>query len=115
MVFTPGPRELPVACTLGPTDGIERMQRWQRLLDAADPAFSRAGNRLTVRFVEPAGHSGVLAELEVLAAAERECCAFLDWDVSSAGQPTLTITAKSAEDLDAVAGLFTRPAHRVPD
>ncbi|MBA2414773.1 MAG: hypothetical protein H0V64_02530 [Geodermatophilaceae bacterium] len=42
----------------------------------------------------------------MLAAAERECCAFLDWDVSAVDRPTLTITADNPEDLDAIAGQF---------
>lgn len=103
MPFTPDPHELPVACTLGPADGMNRMQRWRRLASAADPVAEREDTRLTVRF---APRPGVLDELHALAAAERECCAFLDWDVSAAGQPTLRITAGSAEDLDAVAGLL---------
>ena len=103
MTVAPDPRELPVACTLGLVDGMERMQRWQRLVDVANPAFDRADNRLTVGFT---GGAGVLEELQVLAAAERECCAFLDWDVSVVDRPTLTITADNPEDLDAIAGQF---------
>lgn len=99
----PDPGRLPVACTLTGSEGMDRMARWEQLAVAAPPVVVRDDRALTVRFAD---RPGVLAELRTLAAAERECCAFLDWQVSTDGQPTLTVTATDPTDLDAVAGLF---------
>ena len=77
-----GRAELPVACTLGPADGAERMRRWQRLAAAADPVSRREEGRLVVRY-QPM--PGVLEELRDLAGAEADCCSFADWAVTEQG------------------------------
>ncbi len=88
----PGGRaELPVACTLGPADGAERMRRWQRLAAAAAPVSRREEDRLVIRY-QPG--PGVLDELRDLAGAEADCCSFAEWTVTEqAGHPTLVVSA----------------------
>ncbi len=86
-----GRAELPPACTLDAGDGAERLHRWQQLAVAAAPAARLAGHRLEVRY-QPG--TGVLAELQALARAEAECCAFADWSVTQdGGTPVLLVTA----------------------
>jgi hypothetical protein len=98
--------ELPVACTLGPDDGPARMRRWQVLGEKGRPTARRSGHRLEVRYqAEP----GVRDELEALAAAERQCCAFVAWDVSHEGHhAVLHVTADpgAPDDVAPIAALF---------
>lgn len=87
----PSSVDLPLACTLGPADGPERMRRWRALAATANPTAQRNGRELEVRF-QPG--PGVLAELEELTAAERQCCSFVTWTVTQdANQPVLHVTA----------------------
>ena len=100
------PRELPIACNLGPDGGADRMRRWKALVETASPNASREGRILEVRF-EPG--SGVLDELAALAAAEKECCAFVTWTVTEdQGSPVLRVLAKpdSPDDVDSIATLL---------
>ena len=101
--------ELPIACSLGPGDGAERMRRWRVLVGAANPIASRGGRILEVRFQPGAG---ILDELVALAAAEQECCSFVTWTVTDdAGTPVLRVLAKpdSPDDVARIASLFGAP------
>jgi hypothetical protein len=71
---------LPVACTLGPADGARRLEEWRGLAATAGLGRDLVGRTLTVRFRDL---PRVRAELDRLVAAERECCAFLGWDVAA--------------------------------
>ncbi len=94
------PREVPVACTLGPDDGQARLRRWQRLNESATPSARVVAGTLQVRY-QPG--PGVQEELTDLAAAEQTCCSFISWSViSSDGQPVLLVSAP-ANAPDAVA------------
>ena len=74
-----GASRLPLACTLSIGGGAARMQRWEALAAKGRPSAARSGHVLVVRYQpEP----GIREELEALAAAERECCSFVAWDVS---------------------------------
>ena len=100
------PVELPVACTLGVGDGVARMRRWQALAEKAPPHAQRTDNRLDVRWHLDA--DGAI-ELDLLAAAERECCSFLSWTVTRAGTDSvLTITADPSrpDDVAIIAARF---------
>lgn len=82
---------LPLACTLGPDDGPARLRRWQRLYETGDPLVRTAEGVLEVSF-RPG--PGIRAELESLAAAERDCCAFVAWSVTDEGrEAVLRVTA----------------------
>jgi hypothetical protein len=98
--------ELPLACTLGPGDGRERLRRWQQLAATAAPAARVTGHQLEVRY-QPA--PGVLEELHSLARAEAECCSFAGWAVTEqAGSPTLVVSAgpDGLERIKPIAALF---------
>jgi len=102
----PGHVQLPLACTLGADDGRARMRRRQRLADLADPLARRVGALLEVRYRSA---PGVRDELEALAAAEQQCCAFVAWTVSEdAGHPVLRVVADAArpDDVAPIAALF---------
>ncbi len=100
------PAEPPLACTLGPDDGPARMRRWQALAEKGHPRARRSGHRLEVRYQpEP----GVFDELEALAAAERQCCGFVAWEVSQDGHhPVLHVSAKPSapDEVAPIAALF---------
>jgi hypothetical protein len=98
--------DLPLACTLGVTDGAERSRRWRKLAADAAPVAGRTEGRLEVRY-QPG--PGVLDELLALAAAEAECCSFVAWAVTEqAGDPTLVVSAPPGEPdrIEPIALLF---------
>jgi len=98
--------DLPVACTLGLEDGAERVLRWRQLAERSTPLGRRMGRELEVRF-QPG--PGVQEELETLAAAEAQCCAFVAWTVLvDGGQPVLHVTAPEdqPEDIESIASAF---------
>jgi hypothetical protein len=98
--------ELPIACTLGPDDGAERMRRWQSLAELAQTVAIRTGGVLKVNY-HPG--PGVVEELTALAAAEQECCSFVTWTVTyEADSPVLCVTAKAdrPDDVTPIAALF---------
>ena len=102
-------RSVPVACTLGPIDGRERMRRWAALGAVDRPTASRDGALLIVSYDAA---EGVATELATLAAAEQECCSFLDWSVTEAGgRAILRVRANdhSPDDVAVVADLFRAP------
>jgi hypothetical protein len=85
---------LPIACTLGPADGAQRIDAWRRL--GKDFGLGREGEvgEITIRFSDA---PGVKRELERLVAAERICCPFLSWTVTRT--PTeLRLVISGAED-----------------
>jgi hypothetical protein len=98
--------QLRPACTLGLQEGAERMRRWRALSELGHPSARRSGHRLEVRYqLAP----GVGDELEALAAAERQCCSSVGWDVRrEEGQPVLYVTADPARPADVapIAALF---------
>jgi hypothetical protein len=101
---------LPLACTLGPQDGRDRVQRWQELHRSAPPVSSLRDGVLTVRYTHA---PGVLAELRALAAAEQTCCAFVDWSVARVGgEDVLTVRAPAGqpEAVAPIAALFAAGA-----
>ncbi len=93
-----------LACTLTETGMIERRRRWS---DLAQRAFvcrvqTERGLQLVFR-ADPA----IDDELRELALLERDCCAFANWDVTTAGGHTvLGVTGKGDEAVAAVQGMF---------
>lgn len=77
-----GRRLLPVACTLGASDGARRLEDWRRLVADAFAGRDHTTGRLLLTFRDL---PSVGPELERLVAAERECCAFLSWNLIRAG------------------------------
>lgn len=98
--------ELPVACTLGASEGPSRLQRWQHLHEVAIPVAQLTNGELEVRYQSG---PGVLAELRDLVAEERVCCAFVSWAVTEdSGQPVLRVTSPhgSPQDIEPIAAMF---------
>jgi hypothetical protein len=95
-----------VACTLTPSEAPARVRRWQLLHERAAPLADLRPGRLEIRY-PPA--DGVLAELHDLVDAERACCSFVTWDVTTVeGRPTVRVTAPAdrPESVVAVAAMF---------
>ena len=94
----------PVACTLGPDDRAQRAARWDALTARALRQASRTERGL--RLIFSAG-PGVGDELRSLVALERDCCAFAQWSVSTAGgQVTVEISGDRQEAVMAAQALF---------
>jgi hypothetical protein len=84
---------LPVACTLGLDDGAGRIGDWRRFGQAFGLGRIGGLGEVTIRFrLAP----GVEGELERLVAAERVCCPFLSWKITST--PTEWRLVISGED-----------------
>ena len=82
--------EIPLACTLGPDDGLTRLARWRSLHESAAPVVRFEDGELEVRY---RSLPGVFEELESLASAEQMCCSFVTWAVRKGdGQPMLRVT-----------------------
>jgi hypothetical protein len=93
------PHLLPIACTLGPGDGADRLDDWRRVASIAAIGRSVAPGKITLRFRnEPA----VGVELERLVAAERTCCAFLGWKLTQVDQEWRVEITGADEDLGAL-------------
>lgn len=98
--------ELPTACTLGPADGRDRLERWRALHARAQPVARRDGAVLELRY---AAVPGGFDELAALAAAEAGCCGFVTWRAWLDGDaPVLTVTSPDGDvtGLDVVAALL---------
>ena len=88
---------LPVACTLGITDGAAQRQRWRQLNDRALVRRVREAEELLLVY---RADDGTRTELESLVDVETTCCAFLDWQVE-AGEDDLRLRVRgSAAELD---------------
>lgn len=98
--------ELPIACTLGPGDAAATMGRWQQLAASAQESVHRDGHRVIVRYrAEPA----IREELHLLAQAERECCAFAEWNLTELDDHVdLVVSARSGQvdDIEPLAEMF---------
>jgi hypothetical protein len=104
--------DLPVACTLVPGEGAERLHRWQALAARGRPVAQLSGHVLEVRYsLEP----DVQSELQELAAAERQCCSFVTWTVSQRQDHVSLHVAADPErpdDIVAIASLFDATSER---
>ena len=86
---------LPIACTLGPADGRQRLEDWRRVVTIAGAGRHIEQGSLTLKFRDVAD---VGAELHRLVAAERDCCAFLGWNLTRVdGQWQVEITGADDE------------------
>ena len=94
---------LPIACTLNVNDGAERLARWAALSARNAPSLRREADAVVVAY--PAGQ-GVREELEALAAAERECCSFAEWEVEQDADRVVLRVRSEPEGLEAIAVLF---------
>lgn len=93
-----------IACTLSATALASRRERWERVIARAGLARETTPEGVRLRFrADP----GTLAELRVLAAAERRCCAWAGWSVV-AGEGEVTLVVRSTGDgVAALHAMFT--------
>jgi hypothetical protein len=92
------------ACSLTADDLRQRQNRWQRLAEraGADTRITADGLQLVFRAAP-----GIEAELEQLAALERDCCSFATWSIQKRGnQLVLAVSAVSEEGIAAVQAMF---------
>jgi hypothetical protein len=94
--------ELPVACTLGATDGAARLARWRALSDAR-LNIRRMPDHVVVLYES---RPDVHAELEALVAAERECCSFAEWELTRDSEHVVLQIRSDAQGLAAIVGVF---------
>jgi hypothetical protein len=88
---------LPVACTLGATDGAAQLQRWRQLNDRALLRRVREAGELLLVY---RGDDRTRTELESLVAVETTCCAFLDWQLETQGDDLRLHVRGTAAELD---------------
>lgn len=69
---------LPIACTLGADDGRQRVEEWRDVVRRSGAGARREPGLITLQFKDDAN---VAAELARLVSAERDCCAFLGWEL----------------------------------
>jgi hypothetical protein len=90
---------VPVACTLGATEGPERLAQWRSVFAAHGAGRERGPDYLLLRFRDD---PDVSRELQQLVDAERSCCAFVEWAVERSGAE---LVVRITGDGDALATL----------
>lgn len=95
--------ELQIACSLTASKGAARIARWRALAADQCQGLRREGDRLVVRFRR---RPGVREELDALAAAERECCSFAEWEVTQDADHVVLTVRSEPDGLATVAALF---------
>ena len=86
---------LPVACTLGATDGAAQVERWRKLNAGSLTHRDRKDDELLLVY---RADDPTRAELYGLVSVEKRCCAFLDWRVEEKeGGLRLRISGTAAE------------------
>jgi hypothetical protein len=93
-----------VACSLNTREQSVRGDRWRQLGARAGVVVTATDRGLQLAF---GAGAGVEAELHELAALERECCAFADWEVRpEPDRVLLEVSGKSPEAVVAVQAMF---------
>jgi hypothetical protein len=94
--------ELPIACTLGATDGAARLARW-RALSHARLTVQRTPDQLVVLY---RSQRGVYEELEALVTGERACCSFAEWELTRDAEHLVLRVRSDAKGLAAIVDAF---------
>lgn len=93
---------IPIACSLQGDAYADRLDRWKLLLGDAATVRARIPNGVEIHFAERAAQA-----LADLVAAERECCAWAGWALSTAqGALVLRATAPDLAGADVLRELF---------
>ena len=71
---------MPIACALGPAEMAPRLARIRQLTQVHLRSHRLEGSTLRLTY-----HGTAAAEVEQIVALERECCAFLDFNLGRAG------------------------------
>lgn len=69
---------LPIACTLGVDEGRQRIEDWRAVVRRSGTSTMRDPGVITIEFRDG---PEVGAQLTRLVNAERDCCAFLGWEL----------------------------------
>lgn len=95
-------RDTPIACSLNASDASTRQARWQALADTALIEHGRTarGARQTYRAEAP-----VERELADLIELERECCPFLEFELSR-GVDDLVLDVRGPDEAAGIIDLF---------
>jgi hypothetical protein len=88
---------LPVACTLGVTDGAAQVERWRQLNDRSLVRRDRQPGELLLVY---RADDGTRAELQSLVDVETTCCAFLEWRVEEREDDLRLHVRGTAAELD---------------
>ena len=88
---------LPVACTLGATDGAAQVERWRKLNARSLTHRDRRDDELLLVY---RADDDTRAELESLVSVERACCAFLGWRIEEQDGGLRLRVRGAAADLD---------------
>ena len=94
------PNELPIACSLGVAELPARLAEMAALGDAALIGTHHEANRAELRF---AADADVRRRVDAIVAAESQCCAFLDMQVSEA-HDVIVVTVGAPEGAELVLG-----------
>jgi hypothetical protein len=99
----------PLACTLSAADYASRRDRWVALASRGlrESRSTKTGMRLRFQALP-----GVLAELDYLAAHERECCAFAQWSVRPERDDVILDVTAEGDGIAVVQAMFAGPANR---
>jgi hypothetical protein len=92
--------ELPIACSLDASEGGERLVGWRNLAAGGASIVHRGDDQVVVRYHRRPG------VLEALAAAERRCCSFADWEVTHDTEHAELHIQSNPEGLAAIAALL---------
>jgi hypothetical protein len=90
---------LPVACTLGPADGVQRLQEWEQLVAVAWVGRAAARGEITLRFHDL---PEVGSKLERLVSAEAICCNLLGWELRQVGDEWHVVITGAEDELQAL-------------
>jgi hypothetical protein len=91
----------PLACTLTTDDRRTRAARWLELVERSGLGVSETATGLWLTFGADA-----TAELEAVAALERECCAFADWTVRGDGDAVVLEIEADGDAIPLIQGWF---------
>lgn len=95
----------PIACTLTPGAFLARVDMIQKLIGRALLTSRRDGRRLHLTFAPEARE-----DVAKVVALERECCAFLDFDMHDGKNVELTITVPGGHEPDELLRVFAPSA-----
>jgi hypothetical protein len=98
-----------LACTLGPAEFRQRLDRIRGLTRAALRERTRDGLQLRLGY-----DSAAAAEVRELVALERACCGFLDFQLREQGDRLLVNITAPAEAKDTVEEIFSEFAGKPP-
>lgn len=80
MPLTNSPETEPIACSLSPNELRDRSEGWQSLSDRALLDVSQEAGRVTATY---RAEKGIADRLTELIEAEKECCPFLNFEMTN--------------------------------